>query len=59
MSSLLDRILRKLSIDALFSPFGLQINKLGEKKRENDRKGKKMKKMKLRGNCCPCIADVK
>ena len=29
-----DRILRKLSIDALFTPFGLQINKLGEEKRE-------------------------
>ena len=32
MCSLLDRILRKLSIDTFFTPFGLQINKLGEKK---------------------------
>ena len=33
MYSLLDRILRKLSIDTLFTPFELQINKLGEEKR--------------------------
>ena len=33
MYSLLDRRLRKLSIDTLFTPFGLQINKLGEEKR--------------------------
>ena len=29
----LDRRLCKLSIDTLFTPFGLQINKLGEEKR--------------------------
>ena len=34
MCSFLDRILHKLSIDTLFTPFGLQINKLGEEKRE-------------------------
>ena len=33
MLSLLDRKLRKLSIETLFTPFGFQINKLGEEKR--------------------------
>ena len=33
MYSFLDRILRKLSIDTLFTPFGLQINKFGEENR--------------------------
>ena len=33
MYLLLDRRLCKLSIDTLFTPFGLQINKLGEEKR--------------------------
>ena len=33
MYLLLDRRLRKLSIDTLFTSFGLQINKLGEEKR--------------------------
>ena len=33
MCFFLDRILFKLSIDTLFTPFGLQINKLGEEKR--------------------------
>ena len=33
MYSFLDRRLCKLSIDTLFTPFGLQINKLGEEKR--------------------------
>ena len=34
MYPLLDRILRKLSIETLFTPFRLQINKLEEEKRE-------------------------
>ena len=34
MCSFLDRRLRKLSIDTLFTPFGFHINKLGEEKRE-------------------------
>ena len=34
MCSFLDRRLRKLSIDTLFTPFGLHINKLGEEKRK-------------------------
>ena len=34
MLSLIDRRLRKLSINTLFTPFELQINKLGEEKRE-------------------------
>ena len=34
MLSFLDRILRKLSIDTLFTPFGLQMNELEEEKRE-------------------------
>ena len=33
MYTLLDKRLRKLSIDTLFTLFGLQINKLGEEKR--------------------------
>ena len=33
MCSFLDRRLCKLSIETLFTPFGLQINKLGEEKR--------------------------
>ena len=33
MCSFLDRRPRKLSIDTLFTPFGLHINKLGEEKR--------------------------
>ena len=33
MCSFLDRRLRKLSTDTLFTPFGLQMNKLGEEKR--------------------------
>ena len=33
MCSFLDRILYKLSIDTLFTPFRLQTNKLGEEKR--------------------------
>ena len=33
MYSFIDRRLHKLSIDTLFTPFGLQINKLGEEKR--------------------------
>ena len=33
MYSFLDRILLKISIDTLFTMFGLQINKLGEEKR--------------------------
>ena len=33
MYSFLDRILFKLSIDTLFTPFGLQMNKLGEEKK--------------------------
>ena len=33
MYSFLDRKLLNLSIDTLFTPFGLQINKLGEEKR--------------------------
>ena len=33
MYLLLDRRLLKLSIDTLFAPFGLQVNKLGEEKR--------------------------
>ena len=33
MYSLLDRRLRKISTDTLFTHFGLQINKLGEEKR--------------------------
>ena len=40
MCSILDRRLHKLSIDTLFTPFGLQINKLGEEKR-----GKKSDKL--------------
>ena len=36
MYSLLDRILRKLSIDTFFTPFGLQIKKLGEENREKN-----------------------
>ena len=36
MCSFLDRRLRKLSIDTLFTLFGLQINKLGEKKEEKN-----------------------
>ena len=37
MCSLLDRRLLKLSIDTLFTPFGLQINKLGEEReKKND-----------------------
>ena len=34
MCSFFDRGLHKLSIDTLFTPFGLHINKLGEEKRE-------------------------
>ena len=34
MLSFLDRRLRKLSVDTLFTPFGLQIYKLGEENRE-------------------------
>ena len=33
MCSFLDRRLRNLSIDTLFTPFGLHINKFGEEKR--------------------------
>ena len=33
MYSLLDRRLRKLSTETLFTPFGLQMNKLEEEKR--------------------------
>ena len=33
MYSLMDKRLHKLSIDTLFTPFGLQINKLGGEKR--------------------------
>ena len=33
MCSFFGRILRKLSIETFFTPFGLQINKLGEEKR--------------------------
>ena len=33
MYSFLDMRLRKISIDTLFTPFALQINKLGEEKR--------------------------
>ena len=40
MYSYLDRILHKLSIDTLFTPFGLQMNKFGEEKR-----GKKSDKL--------------
>ena len=38
MFSLLDRRLRKLSTNTLFTPFGLQMNKLGEEKREKSDK---------------------
>ena len=34
MCSFLGRILHKISIDTLFTPFRLQINKLEEEKRE-------------------------
>ena len=34
MYPLLDRRLCKLSIDTLFTPFGLQINNLGEKREQ-------------------------
>ena len=33
MCLLIDRRLHKLSTDTLFTPFGLQMNKLGEEKR--------------------------
>ena len=36
MYSLLDRRLHKLSIDTLFTSFVLQMNKLGEEKREKN-----------------------
>ena len=38
MYLLLDRRLRKLSTDTLFTPFGLQMNKLGEEKRRKSDK---------------------
>ena len=36
MFSLLDRRLRKLSIDILFTPFRLQMNKLEEEREEKN-----------------------
>ena len=38
MCSFLDRRFHKLFIDTLFTPFGLQTNKLGEEKREKSDK---------------------
>ena len=43
MCSLLDRRFRKLSIETLFTPFGLQINKLGE---ENKKKSDQLEHFK-------------
>ena len=50
MYSLLDRRLLNISTDTLFTPFGLQINKLGEEKRGKSDKFRAFSKLHLHNN---------